>query len=252
MRGKRDLPRRKQPRQGSIPACAGETTPDNWQSGRRRVYPRVCGGNIAGRAGRRGLGGLSPRVRGKRRSRPANAVSERSIPACAGETQKRIAREMLMKVYPRVCGGNFDTSANAPRISGLSPRVRGKPGRRHRRRRPRWSIPACAGETLRVSELPGPGAVYPRVCGGNGDGHTARRRVDGLSPRVRGKHPSYPAPDHPRRSIPACAGETEVYFFFLVMGEVYPRVCGGNRLDKLNRRITGGLSPRVRGKQTPA
>ena len=53
---------------GSIPACAGETTgmPNVGES--RRVYPRVCGGNVSW---------LASDV----------ACEMRSIPACAGETQ---------------------------------------------------------------------------------------------------------------------------------------------------------------------
>ena len=48
----------------SIPACAGEPDPLAAATGARRVYPRVCGGTIAGNRGRDNPIGLSPRVRG--------------------------------------------------------------------------------------------------------------------------------------------------------------------------------------------
>ena len=53
---------------GSIPACAGE--PVRWTAARDRipVYPRVCGGTLLPHAIIDTPGGLSPRVRGNRRS----------------------------------------------------------------------------------------------------------------------------------------------------------------------------------------
>ena len=66
VRGKRHRQGGRDPREWSIPACAGET---RWGCCRRQirwVYPRVCGGNFADFDSRRVPGGLSPRVRGKR------------------------------------------------------------------------------------------------------------------------------------------------------------------------------------------
>ena len=70
---------------GSIPACAGEA--GNRRRGRPpiQVYPRVCGGSIPHMKGGKGVAGLSPRVRGKRRRLRATWCWTRSIPACAGE-----------------------------------------------------------------------------------------------------------------------------------------------------------------------
>ncbi len=50
---------------GSIPACAGETTPVSDAAGRSGVYPRLCGGNEADRLLETSATGLSPLVRGK-------------------------------------------------------------------------------------------------------------------------------------------------------------------------------------------
>ena len=51
---------------GSIPACAGEPRGVQGRSLGARVYPRVCGGTVAGLSYRKLAQGLSPRVRGNR------------------------------------------------------------------------------------------------------------------------------------------------------------------------------------------
>ena len=48
-----------------IPACAGETPCADRPPDYGGTYPRVCGGNLPGRGGVRGIRNLSPRVRGK-------------------------------------------------------------------------------------------------------------------------------------------------------------------------------------------
>ena len=209
----------------------------------------MCGGNPAIRGGWSAGGGLSPRVRGKRALAAADESSEGSIPACAGETRRSIARRSCLAVYPRVCGGNLAT-ADHPAISeGLSPRVRGKlPGASNPRGKP-GSIPACAGETNPARQGAGRQLVYPRVCGGNSTGVRHRLAPGGLSPRVRGKPRDPGGFDPYGRSIPACAGETHYAERRWELREVYPRVCGGNEQFLSAEGLTPGLSPRVRGKR---
>ena len=54
---------------GSIPACAGEPLGVDARFGDEQVYPRVCGGTGGAPGARHRQPGLSPRVRGNRRSR---------------------------------------------------------------------------------------------------------------------------------------------------------------------------------------
>ena len=115
----------------------------------------------------------------------------------------------------------------------------------------RGSIPACAGETGDIQIYRDEGEVYPRVCGGNGRCATPKKTGGGLSPRVRGKHPIPQCDVVLVRSIPACAGETAAGVMATPVGEVYPRVCGGNCRHCSKRKWARGLSPRVRGKQIP-
>ena len=151
------------------------------------VYPRVCGGNPRGSPGMSHAAGLSPRVRGKRAAAAIPKLGNRSIPACAGETNGFRVRNDRQRVYPRVCGGNWAGCKGCFCWHGLSPRVRGKPWTE--RDTIDWlrSIPACAGETGGVRHFRTPEAVYPRVCGGNARPSSRARFRIGLSPRVRGK-----------------------------------------------------------------
>ena len=150
----------------SIPACAGEPA----QSRRQHPY----------------RGGLSPRVRGNLVRERSRRLHNGSIPACAGEPVDDTGQAVDCRVYPRVCGGTPAARCKPWHGGGLSPRVRGNPGRHGRRALRDGSIPACAGEPDLGATLASGGEVYPRVCGGT----VARRRAvgchQGLSPRVRG------------------------------------------------------------------
>ena len=92
---------------GSIPACAGEPDSPSECVCMGWVYPRVCGGTLAGWAMASPVTGLSPRVRGNRLSQLETYEVERSIPACAGEPKECFAEAQATAVYPRVCGGTF-------------------------------------------------------------------------------------------------------------------------------------------------
>ena len=89
----------------SIPACAGEPTPEYVMVLTTSVYPRVCGGTQYPSPTHPFHPGLSPRVRGNRILSLLNAISVGSIPACAGEPQPRRRHCGSFTVYPRVCGG---------------------------------------------------------------------------------------------------------------------------------------------------
>ena len=131
---------------GSIPACAGEPGMRQTFPWAARVYPRVCGGTFQGVADLLTPRGLSPRVRGNREVVPYSWCEGGSIPACAGEPQRKRRRLEGAAVYPRVCGGTRGLGrANCP-LLGLSPRVRGNRGLDPAYRNADGSIPACAGE----------------------------------------------------------------------------------------------------------
>ena len=191
--------------------------------------------------------GLSPRVRGNRRTGPRRTRPPGSIPACAGEPRPPGAGWTPARVYPRVCGGTQGQGHGARGGVGLSPRVRGNRNRRAALVSGPGSIPACAGEP----SIPGGGiggpAVYPRVCGGTTLSVPSRLPGGGLSPRVRGNRPGGAGGGVLRRSIPACAGEPRAADDRIGGIGVYPRVCGGTAAIGHYCPSGRGLSPRVRG-----
>ena len=176
--------------------------------------------------------GLSPRVRGNPYIDAAAAAYRRSIPACAGEPGGLSHSDYRGRVYPRVCGGTLLPAVKSGGLAGLSPRVRGNPETPERCTGLSRSIPACAGEPMRLRGMCGYKGVYPRVCGGTQAGPPPAARPAGLSPRVRGNRTEFFAVQHWPGSIPACAGEPD------------PADQGS-----LSRH---GLSPRVRGNPCPA
>ena len=89
--------------------------------------------------------------------------------------------------------------------------------------------------------------VYPRVCGGTYRCIPCRVCHGGLSPRVRGNLVDVRRCGRSTGSIPACAGEPQPPGRAGHPGEVYPRVCGGTRPERLEAERQYGLSPRVRG-----
>ena len=231
----------------SIPACAGEPGRGDDRPAQHEVYPRVCGGTNATEGLVGTPAGLSPRVRGNRSSAPAGVMLMRSIPACAGEPGALPEGLPLHQVYPRVCGGTRQPQSQHRTTRGLSPRVRGNPAHRPLRATGRRSIPACAGEPVKIAVAPRPGEVYPRVCGGTPDGPEHYDGTSGLSPRVRGNLRATEEMLPCRGSIPACAGEPAAHLIGPGLRGVYPRVCGGTPPPPYSEPSAGGLSPRVRG-----
>ena len=187
VRGSRPSGRSARTPAGSIPACAGGAVPT-----------LILQHNGSG---------LSPRVRGSRAVAIAAGLSVRSIPACAGEPCRPCPSRSASRVYPRVCGGADEKGGSTLPDWGLSPRVRGSRRSSLGRDASAGSIPACAGEPLRLRPLRPCIGVYPRVCGGAFTMILVCYIPLGLSPRVRGSRPPRESGLTVPGSIPACAGE---------------------------------------------
>ena len=236
---------------GSIPARAGEPSPQAAAWLWHMVYPRACGGTGRGFFAMASRTGLSPRVRGNRKLRGSDGRPSGSIPARAGEPRSTSSRSPIVRVYPRACGGTRGGRRLHWLVTGLSPRVRGNQAQTPGRLYAMGSIPARAGEPALSIPRHRSCRVYPRACGGTVFSPCRRWRYSGLSPRVRGNHlPGFPAPSAPG-SIPARAGEPNMLVRVLPPTGVYPRACGGtSRLSGFNLKVEG-LSPRVRGNPSP-
>ena len=213
----------------------------------KAVYPRECGGTDCHVGHVVNRKGLSPRVRGNLCCKHPVVVSRGSIPASAGEPVTSIPPSIIMRVYPRECGGTAPGSSATSTGQGLSPRVRGNLVCFHGCCKNVRSIPASAGEPLGLfSTHSGPG-VYPRECGGTPRLPLLPRLHLGLSPRVRGNRETAVSRPKVDGSIPASAGEPEGAAVHDVVCQVYPRECGGTLPRRSFGCADGGLSPRVRG-----
>ena len=109
------------------------------------------------------------------------------------------------------------------------------------------SIPARAGEPLRICRRSHALEVYPRPCGGTHDRVHGTSGNDGLSPPVRGNRDHAALLQVQVRSIPARAGEPYHQRGLGLSPWVYPRPCGGTLNLLAFTRTSGGLSPPVRG-----
>ena len=194
-----------------------------------------------------GIRGLSPRVRGNPPAAPPGPGGRGSIPARAGEPGCCDTVSFSARVYPRACGGTRRPRWDSPHVSGLSPRVRGNPGRGRGWHAAGGSIPARAGEPSPAGMTSMCSPVYPRACGGTGLRLVGAVEGEGLSPRVRGNLHDLPGGGAHARSIPARAGEPCIDATPEPPAGVYPRACGGTSGRPSSSTGKEGLSPRVRG-----
>ena len=173
-----------------------------------RAHPRVCGENVRQDLGALGRVGSSPRVRGKHQRGRSLRHARGLIPACAGKTDRSSSSTGNRRAHPRVCGENDIALLDRDAVAGSSPRVRGKPRRRPRKRVPPGLIPACAGKTSTPTSKACPPRAHPRVCGENPSGSAKASATSGSSPRVRGKRDVGVLEARDPGLIPACAGKT--------------------------------------------
>ena len=129
----------------SIPASAGQPTGYSPTYLVEPVYPRECGAaSTTCRTSSSALG-LSPRVRGSLTFHSRVCVSNRSIPASAGQPASCRLRRKQPPVYPRECGAAYVIKPSSLLRIG--------------------SIPASAGQPPASLFAPSSMAVYPRECG---------------------------------------------------------------------------------------
>ena len=150
-----------------IPACAGKTATKQSPSSSERAHPRVCGENSIAIETLSPVIGSSPRVRGKQEGTNQMTQSTGLIPACAGKTIRGSRRRGDGPAHPRVCGENQTHAVSLNRITGSSPRVRGKREISRRSILVCGLIPACAGKTTGEQRGCAGERAHPRVCGEN-------------------------------------------------------------------------------------
>ena len=180
-----------------------------WRAARpTSVHPRACGEHIEVAIDGYVWRGSSPRVRGTRILRLFNQLTERFIPARAGNTSWRGTDSQWRPVHPRACGEHRGKIGRDLVDGGSSPRVRGTRRSLLCPHLLRGFIPARAGNTLRSAAPALPPAVHPRACGEHYFDRKCGFVASGSSPRVRGTHLCSTRSDPLARFIPARAGNT--------------------------------------------
>ena len=231
----------------SIPACAGNTPRPEAGASRPTVHPRMRGEHVAeGGATNEGRG-PSPHARGTRVDRSAGRDGVRSIPACAGNTCPRHAWRCTQPVHPRMRGEHAATEPKGWPEVGPSPHARGTRRRYGHRPRRMRSIPACAGNTDDAMVERACRAVHPRMRGEHGDRLRLRDLGGGPSPHARGTRCGGAVGGLPRRSIPACAGNTAAWSIRRWWRAVHPRMRGEHLILKDKKTGGDGPSPHARG-----
>ncbi len=230
-----------------IPACAGNAPPGFSPHCAPAVHPRVCGERYQIRPPQTVVIGSSPRVRGTRSSQLTHIVSQRFIPACAGNAVRFRYVATATPVHPRVCGERMLQPRLTTKDCGSSPRVRGTQIRCVHRCGCDRFIPACAGNAAIRCGGRENDAVHPRVCGERVVQVGIARVSCGSSPRVRGTRRHRTPTRLSRRFIPACAGNAESVPGDAREAAVHPRVCGERGYYQPSGDIIRGSSPRVRG-----
>ena len=169
----------------------------------RTVYPRWRGEHPAGMCRVQLDAGLSPLARGTLVRLMQGILSERFIPAGAGNTLVFVLITRFSTVYPRWRGEHFKLPTGQEIHIGLSPLARGTRALRCIICQTIRFIPAGAGNTRYYSPAPVVGI--------------------GLSPLARGT-PTFSRPKQFRkRFIPAGAGNTAFSSTTSVSTPVYPR-----------------------------
>ena len=150
--------------------------------------------------------------------------------------------------HPRARGENLTHDLLKHCINGTSPRTRGK--RRgwgtqiHRHR----NIPAHAGKTFFHTVRDEHIGEHPRARGENDDVGRMNARLEGTSPRTRGKHGAQSVIKLKERNIPAHAGKTPPFGRNPGQKPEHPRARGENEWGGSRFFVPFGTSPRTRGK----
>ena len=231
-----------------IPAHAGKTRWAPCERSGCAAHPRSRGENLDSANPHFRTRGSSPLTRGKHSSQVQYQRQGGLIPAHAGKTCRALPRSRSTGAHPRSRGENRDIFKFYEKPPGSSPLTRGKlfncvdhdarPG----------LIPAHAGKTSHVPDLPPKGTAHPRSRGENKRRSKSWPRPVGSSPLTRGKLLGLRADRNKVGLIPAHAGKTWPTAVSSAGTAAHPRSRGENLLLVLPSGSVQGSSPLTRGK----
>ena len=111
---------------GIIPACAGKRAASAREAYFIWDHPRVCGEKSAFTITGTCDPGSPPRMRGKGRFLPGDALRVGITPAYAGKRKLPLGVTWHTGDHPRVCGEKWFWLSTMSRVAGSPPRMRGK------------------------------------------------------------------------------------------------------------------------------
>ena len=148
-----------------IPAPAGNIAYSVLGDAVTAVHPRACGEHLRRSCKILLISGSSPRLRGTYSQAMYAMLSDRFIPAPAGNILPLLSRFRVWPVHPRACGEHTPVATKRIDPYGSSPRLRGTSRRRGCAGDAERFIPAPAGN---ITRSPAEGlwdSVHPRACG---------------------------------------------------------------------------------------
>ncbi len=195
-------------RRRTIPARAGTT-----ECGSRHPVvavddPRAGGDDDADLPTGPTAQGRSPRGRGRLLHQQLLVRGQRTIPARAGTTSRRLIGSGPKKDDPRAGGDDVGHERAAGAGAGRSPRGRGRLSTRVHHDPRSGTIPARAGTTGPHSTSRRARRDDPRAGGDDSTLEVEQAATEGRSPRGRGRRSGGWAPVAGRGTIPARAGTT--------------------------------------------
>ena len=214
---------------GLIPAQAGKTPSPAISASTASAHPRAGGENSTVERLSLSYSGSSPRGRGKRARIVGRSAGVRLIPARAGKTRRAMKRALPSRAHPRAGGENSSVLIVFVKVSGSSPRGRGKRPTRMGRPSGRRLIPARAGKTGSFPVAADASSAHPRAGGENSIPAKFSVSANGSSPRGRGKRPREASFPVGGGLIPARAGKTILEAGRCTRIEAHPRAGGENR-----------------------
>ncbi|ATJ84510.1 hypothetical protein BEI_3523 [Halomonas beimenensis] len=230
-----------------IPAPAGIGKSSSGNQNTYPGYPRACGDRKTRSSSLIMSDGLSPRLRGSDGTGAIDPVGARVIPAPAGIGRLARMRPRMKSGYPRACGDRAARYSLSGTPAGLSPRLRGSGVLDLPQGLGNRVIPAPAGIGWWASHCQVATPGYPRACGDRWVQRYHDGGFAGLSPRLRGSGHGPGPPASSVRVIPAPAGIGTSAVTASTPWPGYPRACGDRRTRIWYARLSGGLSPRLRG-----
>ena len=181
----------------------------------------MCGADLRVAEYDTGRRGTSPHVRGRHSATITEMKRSGNIPACAGQTFQSFRPSLRSGEHPRMCGADIlERHIRCPPC-GTSPHVRGRPRLTQAHPCRPGNIPACAGQTPDARLFRDARAEHPRMCGADSPVWSCIIVVDGTSPHVRGRRPEERGRGGGERNIPACAGQTLICNFLILLSNSF-------------------------------